>query len=149
MGQEWGASSPFLFFSDHPADFGRLVTEGRKREFKFDADKSGKPLPDCQAESTFLQSKLRWDESAQSPHRETFLLYREALRFRHECFAGQNPPRECWSLEAQPDLRLRLSTTGPTCSLEVTLLDLKKARRDRKRKRLLSFKRRTLRRKIR
>ena len=120
MGQEWAASSPFLFFSDHPADFGRLVTEGRQREFQFAADKSGKALPDCQAESTFIESKLRWDESAQSPHREMFLLYREALRLRHECFAGQNPPRDCWTVEAQPD-RVSVIYHWPSRSLEVTL----------------------------
>ena len=137
MGQEWSASSPFLFFSDHPADFGRLVTEGRKREFKFDADKSGKPLPDCQAESTFLQSKLRWDESAKSPHREIFLLYREALRLRHECFAGQNPPRECWSVEAQPD-RVSLIYHWPNRSLEVTFWTSRQAAATEKEKALLS-----------
>ena len=120
MGQEWGASSPFLFFCDHPADFGRLVTEGRQREFQFATDKSGKPLPDCQAESTFLQSKLRWDESANPPQSETLLLYREALRLRHEYFAGQNPPRECWSVEAKPD-RVSLVYHWPNRTLEVTL----------------------------
>jgi maltooligosyltrehalose trehalohydrolase len=119
MGQEWAASSPFLFFCDHPADFGRLVTEGRQREFQFAADKSGKPLPDCQAESTFLESKLRWDESSQPPHREMFLLYREALRLRRECFAGQNPPRDCWTVEAGTD-RVSLLYRWPKRSLEVT-----------------------------
>ncbi len=33
MGQEWAASSPFLFFTDHHAELGRQVTEGRRREF--------------------------------------------------------------------------------------------------------------------
>jgi maltooligosyltrehalose trehalohydrolase len=30
MGQEWAASSPFLFFTDHHQELGRLVTEGRR-----------------------------------------------------------------------------------------------------------------------
>jgi maltooligosyltrehalose trehalohydrolase len=120
MGQEWAASSPFLFFCDHPADFGRLVTEGRQREFKFAAAESHKPLPDCQAESTFLESKLHWDECAQTPHREMLLLYREALRLRHECFAEQNPPRDRWTVEGRPD-RVSLIYHWPNRSLEVTL----------------------------
>jgi maltooligosyltrehalose trehalohydrolase len=120
MGQEWASSSPFLFFCDHPADFGRLVTEGRQREFQFAADKSGKPLPDCQAESTFLQSKLRWNEINQPLQSETFLLYREALRLRREYFAGKNPPRECWSVEASPEC-VSIFYRWPHRALEVTL----------------------------
>jgi maltooligosyltrehalose trehalohydrolase len=34
MGQEWAASTPFLFFTDHPPELGRLVTKGRRREFR-------------------------------------------------------------------------------------------------------------------
>ena len=34
MGQEWACSSPFCFFTDHTPELGRLVTEGRRREFK-------------------------------------------------------------------------------------------------------------------
>ena len=34
MGQEWAATSPFLYFTDHEPRLGRLVTEGRRREFK-------------------------------------------------------------------------------------------------------------------
>jgi maltooligosyltrehalose trehalohydrolase len=33
MGQEWAAPEPFLFFSDLGPDFGRLVSEGRRRAF--------------------------------------------------------------------------------------------------------------------
>ncbi len=33
MGEEWDASTPFLFFSDFGADLARAVTEGRRKEF--------------------------------------------------------------------------------------------------------------------
>lgn len=33
MGQEWGATSPFLYFWDHNEQLGPLITEGRRREF--------------------------------------------------------------------------------------------------------------------
>jgi maltooligosyltrehalose trehalohydrolase len=34
MGQEWAATTPFLYFTDHPEELGRLVTEGRRNEFR-------------------------------------------------------------------------------------------------------------------
>src|SRR5262249_42030338 len=34
MGQEWAASTPFLYFTDHDEDLGKIVTEGRRREFR-------------------------------------------------------------------------------------------------------------------
>src|SRR5690606_7489008 len=34
MGQEWAASTPFLYFTDHNEELGRLVTQGRREEFK-------------------------------------------------------------------------------------------------------------------
>jgi len=34
QGEEWGARTPFLYFTDHEnAELGRLVAEGRSREF--------------------------------------------------------------------------------------------------------------------
>ena len=120
MGQEWGASSPFLFFTDHPQDFGRLVAEGRAREFSFDAKEHHRPLPDCQAKSTFEQSKLKWDELEKCPHRELLLLYREALKMRRALFSGKNPSRDCWKVTVGSD-HLRLAYRWPTYALEVTL----------------------------
>ena len=34
MGQEFAASTPFLYFTDHPEELGKLVTAGRRNEFK-------------------------------------------------------------------------------------------------------------------
>ena len=33
MGQEWAASSPFLFFTDHDAELGPLITAGRRKDY--------------------------------------------------------------------------------------------------------------------
>ena len=34
QGEEWAASTPFLYFTDHPdPELGRAVSEGRRREF--------------------------------------------------------------------------------------------------------------------
>ena len=88
QGQEWAASTPFLYFTDHNEELGRLVTEGRRKEFAgfaaFAEGTSTKEIPDPQAEATFQSSKLRWEEAAAGVHAQTRALYREALRLRRE-----------------------------------------------------------------
>jgi maltooligosyltrehalose trehalohydrolase len=63
QGQEWAASTPFQYFTDHNAELGKLVTEGRRKEFgKFKAFNDPairEKIPDPQAESTFQNSKLK------------------------------------------------------------------------------------------
>jgi maltooligosyltrehalose trehalohydrolase len=81
-GQEWAASTPFLFFTDHPPALGKLVTEGRRREFAYFLTETGIVVPDPQAEATFERSKLRWDELEQPAHAATLALYRDLLRLR-------------------------------------------------------------------
>jgi maltooligosyltrehalose trehalohydrolase len=86
MGQEWAAGTPFLFFTDHPEELGKLVTEGRRKEFKhfrMFADESARELiPDPQAECTFRASKLNWAEAARDPHVSMLWLYRALLALR-------------------------------------------------------------------
>lgn len=76
MGEEWGASTPFLFFCDFSGDLARRVTEGRRREFP------GSPDPNDPA--TFERSKLRWEERGEPSHREIAEFYRETLALRRE-----------------------------------------------------------------
>ena len=84
QGEEWAASSPFLYFTDHEEGLGKLVSEGRKKEF---AAFGWKPeeIPDPQDESTFLRSQLKWDEIAEPEHAGMLGWYREliALRYAH------------------------------------------------------------------
>ena len=87
MGQEWAASTPFQYFTDHDAELGRRVTEGRRREFAaFLAfcDPGGREIPDPQAASTFEASCLRWAERSLPGHREVLKLHRALLRVRRE-----------------------------------------------------------------
>ena len=86
MGQEWAATSRFLYFTDHHAELGRLVTEGRRAEFaRFEAfadPVTRARIPDPQAMSTFEDSRLKWVEQAQAPHAGVLELYRTLLRLR-------------------------------------------------------------------
>ncbi len=120
MGQEWSASSPFLFFTDHPGHFGPLVSEGRRREFQFEAQEHHRPIPDCQAESTFRDSKLIWSELNKAPHAGILALYRESLKLRRKCFGDGNPSRDCWKVETGPNLVL-LKYSLPEQPLEIAL----------------------------
>ncbi|MGE0594084.1 MAG: malto-oligosyltrehalose trehalohydrolase [Vicinamibacterales bacterium] len=85
MGQEWAASSPFQYFTDHEEPLGRLVSEGRHREFAtFTAFATDGPhtIPDPQARATFDASRLRWDERLAEPHASMRRLHHALLAFR-------------------------------------------------------------------
>jgi len=82
QGQEWAASTPFLFFTDHNPELGKLVTEGRRAEFAHFKGFRGEEVPDPQAPSTFQASKLKWEEAEQGEHAQTLALYKELLQLR-------------------------------------------------------------------
>ncbi|OBA77751.1 malto-oligosyltrehalose trehalohydrolase [Mycobacterium sp. 1164966.3] len=82
MGEEWGASTPFQFFSSHPEpELARATAEGRKAEFAehgWDAD----DIPDPQDPQTFQRSKLNWDEVGSGEHARLLGLYRDLIALR-------------------------------------------------------------------
>ncbi len=83
MGQEWAASSPFCYFTDHEAELGRAVSEGRRREFAhFTGFGAGTQIPDPQAESSYRQSQLDWSEREKPEHAQMLDLYRSLLKLR-------------------------------------------------------------------
>jgi maltooligosyltrehalose trehalohydrolase len=81
QGEEWGASTPFLYFTDHHEELGKLVTEGRRREFSA-WDWTGKDVPDPQASETFYRSKLRWSEVDEPFHQEMLEWHRSLIELR-------------------------------------------------------------------
>jgi malto-oligosyltrehalose trehalohydrolase len=83
MGEEFGASTPFLFFCDFGPDLAQAVREGRRREFAEFGH--GDDIPDANDASTFEACRLDWGEAGRPGHREWLELYREllALRRRH------------------------------------------------------------------
>jgi maltooligosyltrehalose trehalohydrolase len=86
MGQEWASTAPFLYFTDHPEDLGRRVTEGRRNEFRhfsaFTDPEQRNRIPDPQAESTFTSSQLKWAEIESEPHASVHRLYQRLLSLR-------------------------------------------------------------------
>ena len=100
MGQEWSASSPFLYFTDHPGELGTKMAYYRREEFKKVrinmSDAILARMPDPQAKTTFTASVLQWDECQRPPHAQCLALYRECLNLRARVPTFQNPSRETW-----------------------------------------------------
>ena len=86
MGQEFAASTPFQYFTDHNPELGKLITEGRRKEFQafsaFADPATRERIPDPQAESTFACSRLRLEEAERPPGRELQAFYRALLELR-------------------------------------------------------------------
>ena len=84
MGEEWGASTPWQFFTSHPEEeLGKATAEGRIAEFErmgWDPD----VVPDPQAPSTFHGSKLDWSETADGDHARLLALYRTLAQLRRD-----------------------------------------------------------------
>ncbi len=82
MGEEWGASTPWQFFTSHPEpELAEAVAKGRLEEFAaMDWDTAAVPNP--QDPETFTRSKLSWAETGTSPHADVLEVYRQLLEVR-------------------------------------------------------------------
>lgn len=84
MGEEYGETRPFLFFTDFQGDLALAVREGRAKEFAGHSGYDGVDVPDPNAESTFTRSKLDW-QAQQSPEGKAWLaLIRKLLALRQQ-----------------------------------------------------------------
>jgi maltooligosyltrehalose trehalohydrolase len=82
QGEEWAASTPFRYFTQHEnEELGRAVSEGRRNEF-IDFGWDASKVPDPQDPMTFEISKLRWQERDEVPHSEMLAWYRSLIRLR-------------------------------------------------------------------
>jgi maltooligosyltrehalose trehalohydrolase len=84
QGEEWAASTPFLFFTSHPEpELGKATAEGRIAEF---AEHGWDPavVPDPQDPSSFERSKLDWTEAGEGRHARMLEVYRSLGRLRRE-----------------------------------------------------------------
>jgi maltooligosyltrehalose trehalohydrolase len=82
MGEEWGASTPWLYFTDHTdAELGASVSKGRRREFE-SFGWAPEQVPDPQDEETFVRSKLDWSEPRRAPHTGVLQWHRDLIALR-------------------------------------------------------------------
>jgi maltooligosyltrehalose trehalohydrolase len=82
MGEEWGADTPWQYFTDHiDPGLAKAVAEGRKAEFA-EHGWAAADVPDPQDEATFLRSKLDWAQLDREPYLGILAWYRELIALR-------------------------------------------------------------------
>ncbi|MFI6704688.1 malto-oligosyltrehalose trehalohydrolase [Streptomyces sp. NPDC050509] len=83
MGEEWGATTPWQFFTDHPDPvLAEAVRSGRRREFAAHGW-AAEEIPDPQDPATRERSCLDRSEQAREPHARLLAWYRELIALRH------------------------------------------------------------------
>jgi maltooligosyltrehalose trehalohydrolase len=88
MGEEYGETAPFQYFTSHgDPELGEAVRRGRKEEFRAFGWKG--EIPDPQAESTFQVSKLNRVLANEEPHGTLQRFYQELLRLRRDWDIGR------------------------------------------------------------
>jgi maltooligosyltrehalose trehalohydrolase len=128
QGEEFAASSPFQYFTDHDdAEIGHAITEGRRREF---ASFGWNPehIPDPQSVETFERSKLKWDEVDKEPHCSILEWHRRLIALRHsspDLVDGRLEMVRAEADEARQILTLQRGRFEIVCNLGKTLFTKK------------------------
>ncbi|GAA2449866.1 malto-oligosyltrehalose trehalohydrolase [Streptomyces macrosporus] len=82
MGEEWGARTPWQYFTDHPdPELAEAVRQGRRREFAAHGW-AAEDVPDPQDPATRLRSCLDWDEPRREPHAALLAWHRALIALR-------------------------------------------------------------------
>ena len=82
MGEEWGATTPWQYFTDHEeAWLAEAVATGRREEFAAHGW-ALEEVPNPQDEATFERSRLDWSQVTAAPHAATLDWYRELTALR-------------------------------------------------------------------
>jgi maltooligosyltrehalose trehalohydrolase len=83
QGEEFSASTPFLYFAHHEdPEMARIVSESRRREHAWDAH--GRLIPDPESPQTFYASRLNWAELDDPSHAAILDWYRRLIALRRE-----------------------------------------------------------------
>jgi malto-oligosyltrehalose trehalohydrolase len=88
MGEEYGATQPFLYFCNYQGDLAKAITEGRRKEFAgfgaFADEQQRAKIPDANATQTYVASQLDAADRERSPHKEWLEYTKTLLRVRRE-----------------------------------------------------------------
>ncbi|WP_049559126.1 malto-oligosyltrehalose trehalohydrolase [Nonomuraea sp. SBT364] len=101
MGEEWGAGTPFLFFSDHVEPQLR-ESEGGRRQKEFEGFGYAWEAPDPSDEETFLRCKIDWDELKDEGHWSLLCWYRDLIALRKALPELSDPRLDRVRVEADP-----------------------------------------------
>jgi malto-oligosyltrehalose trehalohydrolase len=112
MGEEWGADTPWQYFTDHiEAWLAKAVAEGRKAEFAAHGWAAA-DVPNPQDESTFLRSKLDWAQPGREPYDGILAWYRELIALRRARPELTDPRLDRVSADFDEDARWLLIRRG-------------------------------------
>ncbi len=111
MGEEYGETAPFQYFTSHSdEDLIQAVRDGRRAEFE-DFAWEGE-APDPHDRETFRRSKLNWRLLDRDEHRAIRQLYHELLRIRRETPALRKLDLASLHVEADDDKRVVVTHRG-------------------------------------
>jgi maltooligosyltrehalose trehalohydrolase len=111
MGEEWGARTPWQFFSDHEGDLGEAVRQGRRAEFGshgWDTE----DVPDPQSEQTLRDSTLDWSEPEQERHAALLAWHRDLIALRRSRLELSDGRRDRVEVRFDEDARWLLVRRG-------------------------------------
>jgi maltooligosyltrehalose trehalohydrolase len=112
MGEEWGATTPWQFFTSHPEhDLGEATAKGRIAEFAkmgWDPDQ----VPDPQDPATFQRSKLDWSEPEDGHHAALLELHKRLILLRRRLSDLTDPRFTTTEAAADDDAGLILLQRG-------------------------------------
>jgi maltooligosyltrehalose trehalohydrolase len=102
QGEEWGATTPFQYFTGHTdPGLGRVVSRGRREEFSsFGWDPES--VPDPQDPATFERSRLDWTEPDKDRHADLLAWYRRLIALRRRVPALTDPRLSRVETECDP-----------------------------------------------
>jgi maltooligosyltrehalose trehalohydrolase len=140
MGEEFGATTPFLFFCDFQGELAAAVMNGRRNEFarfaKFSSPEVRDTIPNPNAEQTYLRSKLDWEGVPQEAHARWLRFYQHLLTIRRQQIVPRlvNQSRittQCktgtsgcvsvnWALSPGNTLKLRVNLEGQSAQITPT-----------------------------
>jgi maltooligosyltrehalose trehalohydrolase len=120
QGEEWAASAPFQYFTDHQdPELAEAVRAGRRAEFaglvgrdgEIGADGDG--VPDPQDPETFRRSRLDWAELAVGEHARLLEWYRRLIALRRSEPALADGRPAATSVESNTDEGWLVLHRGP------------------------------------
>ncbi len=119
MGEEFGATTPFLYFCDFGPELAAAVSRGRRAEFgqfaRFRDPAVQATIPDPNAETTFVASQLDWSEIDAPAGAQWLAFYRHCLALRREHVAPRLPGSDgSFEVTRGSLLRLRWTLAGAT-----------------------------------
>jgi maltooligosyltrehalose trehalohydrolase len=125
MGEEYAASTPFLYFCDFEGGLARAVAAGRRKEFArfaaFADPAASARIPDPNDAATFAHSKLDWAERDDPAHRAWLAFYAKLLALRRQHLVPRLPAVRSGRFACRPGhalhIRWPLGPRGAWCLL--------------------------------